>query len=190
MAVAKITRTKTYLSFSLDDEDFAVDVSNVREVLDYTTITKIPRTPDFMKGIINLRGSVVPVVDMRVKFGMQEAEATLDTCIVVMEVELEGETTVIGAMADSVKEVLEIASDEIEPPPNIGTSLDIEFISGMGKHNEQFIIILDTHRIFSAAELGLFQERSALESSAHYPDEKMILDLDVVGSEEDATATI
>jgi purine-binding chemotaxis protein CheW len=158
MAVEQITETRTYLTFTLDEEDFGVDVAGVREVLDFTNVTKVPRTPDFMKGVINLRGSVVPVVDMRIKFGLEEAEATVDTCIIVMEVEMEGEATIIGALADSVKEVFELNPDHIEPPPRIGTRLDTEFISGMGKYKDNFIIILDINEVFSAEELNLFKE--------------------------------
>ena len=164
MAVAEITETKTYLTFTLDEEDFGVDVSNVREVLDFSNVTKVPRTPDYMKGVINLRGSVVPVVDMRIKFGLEEAEATVDTCIIVMEVEMEGEATVIGALADSVKEVFELDPNSIEPPPRIGTRLDTEFISGMGKYKDNFIIILDINEVFSAEELDLFKD--AIDSPA------------------------
>ncbi len=158
MAVVEITETRTYLTFTLDEEDFAVDVSNVREVLDFTNVTKVPRTPDFMKGVINLRGSVVPVVDMRIKFGLEEAEATVDTCIIVMEVAMEGEATIIGALADSVKEVFQLDPAHIEPPPRIGTRLDTEFIAGMGKYNDDFIIILDINEVFSAEELILFKD--------------------------------
>ncbi len=158
MAVEQITETRTYLTFTLDEEDFAVDVSNVREVLDFTNVTKVPRTPDFMKGVINLRGSVVPVVDMRIKFGLEEAEPTVDTCIIVMEVNMEGEATVIGALSDSVKEVFQLDPSHIEPPPRIGTRLDTEFIAGMGKYNDDFIIILDINEVFSAEELILFKE--------------------------------
>lgn len=158
MAVAAITETRTYLTFTLDEEDFAVDVINVREVLDFTNVTKVPRTPDFMKGVINLRGSVVPVVDMRLKFGLEEAEVTVDTCIIVMEVDMEGEATIIGALSDSVKEVFELDPNSIEPPPRIGTRLDTEFISGMGKYNDDFIIILDINEVFSADELSLFKD--------------------------------
>ena len=158
MAVANITETRTYLTFTLDEEDFAVDVLNVREVLDFTNVTRVPRTPDFMKGVINLRGSVVPVVDMRIKFGLPEAEATVDTCIIVMEVNMEGDATVIGALADSVKEVFELDPNSIEPAPRIGTRLETEFISGMGKYNDDFIIILDINQVFSADELIIFKE--------------------------------
>ena len=103
MPTSTIRETATYLTFTLGEELFAVNVQNVREVLDFTAITKVPRTPDFMRGVINLRGSVVPVIDMRLKFGMSGTEATVDTCVIVMEITLDGETNVIGALADSVK---------------------------------------------------------------------------------------
>jgi len=160
MEASADTQINTYLTFKLDGEDYAVDVSSVREVLDYTSITKVPRTPDFMKGVINLRGSVVPVVDMRLKFGLREAEVTVDTCIIVMEVEIGGEATVIGALADSVKEVFELDPGRIEPPPRIGSGLESEFISGMGKYNDSFIIILDVNKVFSEDELIYLKEAS------------------------------
>lgn len=155
MAVASVDKTATYLTFILEDEVFAVDVQKVREVLDFTTITKVPRTPDFMRGVINLRGSVVPVIDMRLKFGMTVTEETVDTCVIVMEIRLDQEKTVIGALVDSVSEVFDLDPGQIEPPPRIGTRLDTEFIRGMGKRDEQFIIILDIDRVFSADELAL-----------------------------------
>ena len=155
MVETQIDRAATYLTFMLGEEVFAIDVKNVREVLDFTTITRVPRTPDFMRGVINLRGGVVPVIDMRLKFGMEAAENTVDTCVIVMEINLDGDTTVVGALADSVKEVFDLDPGQIEPPPRIGTSLRMEFIRGMGKSNEQFIIILDIDKVFSADELSI-----------------------------------
>jgi purine-binding chemotaxis protein CheW len=157
MVSGEMAENRTYLTFTLDKEDFAVDVAGVREVLDFTEITRVPRTPDFMKGVINLRGSVVPVVDLRLKFGLPETEKTVDTCIIVLEVDMEGEITVIGAVADSVREVFEINTADIEPPPRIGTRFETEFISGMGKHNDAFIIILDVNKVFSTRELELIR---------------------------------
>jgi len=165
MPVANITETRTYLTFTLDDEVFAVDVGNVREVLDYTSVTKVPKTPDYMKGVINLRGNVVPVVDMRLKFGLPAAELSVDTCIIVMEVNMDDEATVIGAMADSVKEVFELDPENIEPLQSIGTRFDTQFISGMGKHNDDFIIILDINKVFTSEEFILIGETSRLSSS-------------------------
>jgi purine-binding chemotaxis protein CheW len=145
--------TTQYLTFMLRDEVFALDIGKVREVLDFTTVTKVPQTPDFMRGVINLRGNVVPVVDMRLKFGMTVTEKSVNTCVIITEVNLDGEGTVLGAMADSVQEVLDLEPGEIEPPPRIGTKLNTEFIRGMGKRDEQFIMILDIDKVFSAVEL-------------------------------------
>ena len=143
------------LTFTLGEEIFALDIARVREVMDYTTVTKVPRTPEYMSGVINLRGVVVPVVDMRRKFGMSPTEKTVNTCVIIVELVLEGETVVVGAMADSVCEVIDLESAQIEPAPRIGTSLNTEFIKGMGKHNEIFIIILDIDRCFSGDTFDL-----------------------------------
>src|ERR1051325_902002 len=131
MSVDAITEVRQYLTFKLDNEVFALDVATVREVLDFTTVTKIPRTPEFMRGVINLRGSVVPVVDLRLAFGMSATEKTVNTCIVVMEVRLENETSIFGALADSVEEVIDLEPDQIEPSPNIDTSTKTDFIRGL-----------------------------------------------------------
>ena len=158
MGVAGVMETTQYLTFKLEEEIFALDISKVREVLDFTAITKVPRTPEFMRGVINLRGNVVPVVDMRLKFGMTKTENTVNTCIIIVEIHLDGETTVLGALADAVQEVRELGSGQIEPAPKIGTRLKTDFIQGMGKQGEGFIIILDIDRVFSADELSLVQE--------------------------------
>ena len=144
-----------FITFRLADEMFAVDVSQVREILDSTTITKIPKAPEFMRGVINVRGSVVPVVDMRLKFGMEAVDQTANTRIIVLELELDGETLVLGAMADSVKDVIELEAAQIEEPPRIGSRWKTEFIKGIGKRNDDFIIILNIDRIFSSEELAV-----------------------------------
>ena len=154
MSVTEITETRQYLTFRLGDEVFATDVAKVREVLDFTTITKIPRTPDFMSGVINLRGNVVPVVDLRLCFEMSKTQKTVNTCIVVMEMLLDGESTIVGALADSVEEVIDLEPDQIQPAPRIGTQIRTDFIKGMGKRDAQFIMILDIDRVFSAEELS------------------------------------
>jgi purine-binding chemotaxis protein CheW len=158
MSVAGITETIQCLTFKLGEEVFAVDVAKVREILDFTTVTKVPQTPDFMRGVINLRGSVVPVVDMRLKFGMSATEKTVNTCIIVMEIAIDQETAIVGALADSVQEVLELEPDQIEAAPRIGTKLNTEFLVGMGKHNETFIMILNIDKVFTFEELYAVQE--------------------------------
>jgi len=155
MSVSEISETRQYLTFKLANEVFATDVAKVREVLDLTPITAIPRTPDFMAGVINLRGSVVPVVDFRLCFGMSRTENTRNTCIVVVEVVLDGESIVIGALADSVEEVIDLEPEQIEPAPRIGAHIRTDFIRGMGKRDTQFIMILDIDRVFSAEELAV-----------------------------------
>src|SRR5271169_4562074 len=164
MSVNEITETRQYLTFKLGNEIFATDVAKVREVLDLTTITAIPRTPDFMSGVINLRGSVVPVVDLRLCFQMSKTERTRNTCIIVVEVLLDGESTVIGALADSVEEVVDLEPDQIQPAPRIGTQIRTDFIKGIGKRDSQFIMILDIDRVFSVQQLSTARE--AREGSA------------------------
>lgn len=149
-----ITETTQYLTFKLEDEVYATDIAQVREVLEYSRVTKVPRTPDYMRGVINLRGRVVPVLDLKLRFGMNRTEQTVNTCVIIVEVNMEGETMVIGALADSVQEVIEMDPSVIEPAPKIGTKLNTDFIRGMGKRDEQFIIILDIDKVFSADNLG------------------------------------
>lgn len=164
----KATMTRQYLTFRLGEETFAVDVTKAREILDFSSPTRVPQTPGYMLGVINLRGSVVPVVDLRLKFGMTATATTRDTCIIVLEIMADGEALIVGAVADSVQEVLELAADRIEPPPRIGTRLNTEFIRGMGNHDDRFLMILDIDRIFSADEISLVQgvgEESATVSA-------------------------
>ena len=153
MSVAGITETVQYLTFKMAEEIFAFDVAKVREILELIPITKVPQTPEFMRGVINLRGSVVPVIDLRLNFGMQCTEDTVNTCIIVVEVNLNGEPIVLGVLADSVQEVVEMEPDLIEPPPKLGTRLKTEFIKGMGKVEDNFVMILDIDKVFSADEL-------------------------------------
>lgn len=161
MSVNGITETRQYLTFKLGNEVFATDVAKVREVLDLTSITAIPRTPPFMRGVINLRGSVVPVVDLRLCFDMSKTESTRNTCIVVVEVLLDSEATVIGALADSVEEVIDLEPEQIQPAPKIGTQIRTDFIKGMGKRDTQFIMILDIDKVFSAEELASVRAQDA-----------------------------
>jgi purine-binding chemotaxis protein CheW len=154
MSASEITETRQYLTFKLGNEIFATDVAKVREVLEITDITEIPRTPDFMSGVINLRGSVVPVVDLRLCLDLPKTVKTRNTCIVVVEVLIENESTVIGALADSVEEVIDLEPNQIQPPPRIGIHIRTEFIKGMGKRENQFVMILDIDRVFSAEQLA------------------------------------
>ena len=146
-------KTRQYLSFNLAEEIFAMQISKVREVIEFVSVTKVPQTPDFMRGVINLRGGVVPVVDLKMKFGMGETVKTTNTCVIITEVSIDDEKLVIGAMADAVDEVFDLAPENIEPAPRIGTQLNTEFLDGMGKKEEEFILLLNINKVFSTAEI-------------------------------------
>jgi purine-binding chemotaxis protein CheW len=169
MNVKVETKTATYLTFRIGKEDYAVDVLKVREILELVKITQVPKTPSFMKGVINLRGSVVPVVDMHIKFGLPSEEQTVDTCIIVMEVSIRGEVVVLGAIADMVKEVIDIDGENVEPPPRIGTAVDVEFIEGIGKIGDEFVIILDINKVFSEEDIKLVKSTLGKLSEEEYP---------------------
>ncbi len=148
-----IAESSQYLTFTLNGGVFALDIGSVREVLEMTTITRVPRAPAFMRGIIHLRGQGVPVVDMRRKFGMPEVEQTVDTCIIIIEARNEGEVTLLGALVDSVREVVELPMSELLPPPRMGGSVDAELLRGMGAFGEEFVLILDPEKVFTFSEL-------------------------------------
>jgi len=153
MSIEKITETRQYLSFKLDEEEFALDISKVREVLDYAKITRVPQSPEFMCGVINLRGSVVPVMDLNRKFGIRNTEKTVNTRIIIGEVSIEGEGTVMGVLADSVNEVMELEPENIEKSPSIGIRMNTDYLMGVGKSEDEFVLILDIDKVFSADEL-------------------------------------
>jgi purine-binding chemotaxis protein CheW len=148
------TNANQYLSFILNGEVFGIATDRVLEVLDYTDITPVPQTPEFMCGVINLRGSIVPVVDMHRKFGLPASERTVNSCIIIVSATVDGEQTSIGAVADSVREVLDLDPATIEDTPRMGTRLNTEFIRGVGKYNEEFILLLNIDTIFSAEQLS------------------------------------
>ncbi|PLX70091.1 MAG: chemotaxis protein CheW [Denitrovibrio sp.] len=141
------------LTFMLAEEVYGVDIMSVREVLDYTSVTKVPQTPDYMVGVINLRGNVVPVLDLRLKFGMGKTEKMVNTCVIIVEVEIDDETTILGALADSVQEVVDFEGSNIEDAPKIGTQLNTAFIKGMAKNNDGFVIILNVNSVFSQDDI-------------------------------------
>ncbi len=155
MGTAQTVETMQYLTFKLDTELFALEIAKVREVLDITAITRVPRMPEFMLGVINLRGSVAPVVDLRVRFGMPAIERTVNSCIIITEVRVDDDTQILGVLVDSVQEVIDLGPADLEPAPKMGTRLDTEFIRGMGKQKDKFIIILNIDKLFSASELAL-----------------------------------
>ena len=147
------TELSQYLTFYLGGEEYAVGILRVKEILAYDTLTRVPDTPGFIRGVMNLRGSVVPVVDLAVRFGLGDTTLTKSTCVVILEVELDGEITVVGVMADAVSQVVELADDQIEPPPALGTTIRVEYLKGLGASGRKFVMILDVDRILSKGEL-------------------------------------
>lgn len=148
-----LSRINSYLSFKLGDEEFAAHVGKVLNILEMTRITEVPKAPIYMKGVINLRGTVLPVIDTRIKFGMTPTEFTANTCIVVLDIQVDGETIQIGALVDSVQAVLEIEKKNIMPPPSIGSKYKSEFIVGVASIDEKFIMILDMDAVFSVEDV-------------------------------------
>lgn len=144
-----------YLTFTLGGEMFAVAILNVKEIIEFGSLTEIPMTPDFIRGVINLRGAVVPVIDLACRFGGQPAEVARRTCIVIVELEEDEQKHDIGVMVDAVSEVLEISRADIEPPPAFGARIRADFISGMGKIEGRFVIILNVAKALSASEIAL-----------------------------------
>jgi purine-binding chemotaxis protein CheW len=142
-----------YLTFFLAEEEYAVNIQKVKEIIEYSSITKVPKVPRWIRGVINLRGNVVPVVDLAVRFGMDERPTKKTTCIVIVEVQQETENTVMGVIADAVNQVIELNPGDIEQPPAFGTRVRLEYLAGMGKLGKKFALILNIDRVLSAAEL-------------------------------------
>jgi purine-binding chemotaxis protein CheW len=159
MNVEKDHGVITCLSFKLSEEVFAINVSKVINILEMSHITKVPKAPEYMKGVINLRGSVLPVIDLRIKFGLPEIENTVDTSIIVLSIDLNEESVLVGILVDSVREVLELKNEEISKAPTIGTKYTAGFIEGMWRTGEKFIMILDIDKVFSTDEVIDFKEQ-------------------------------
>ncbi len=150
-----------YLSFSLRETEYAVGILKVKEILQYEQTTRVPATPRSVRGVINLRGQVVPVLDLAAKFGLGETEPTRLTCILIVEAQLEGAATVVGVMADSVQEVIELGPNDIEPTPAFGTQVRVDFLVGVGKIGKRFVLLLDLDRVISADEKEFAREAAA-----------------------------
>ncbi len=161
-----ITQISQYMTFKLGNELFAINVAQVREVLEVSTITRVPTAPDYMRGVVNVRGKSTPVVDLRLRFGLPATADTVTTRIIVMELELDGETTVLGGLADSVHEVIELDPSNINPPPTIAMRWRTDFIQGMGRRGDDFVIVLDINAVFASDELALVDEAGSREPEA------------------------
>jgi purine-binding chemotaxis protein CheW len=151
-----------YLSFSVGEEEYGLPVLAVREILEYEHVTRVPRTPAFIRGVINLRGRVVPVMDLAVRFGLPCATVTKRSCVVIVEVAAGGEAAVLGLMVDAVHQVVELAPSDIEAPPSFGTRADIQFLKGLGHSGKRFVLLLDIDRLFAEGE-----EQTAVAEDTH-----------------------
>lgn len=143
-----------FLTFLLRDDWFAMDIATVREIIQVGPMTSLPLMPDFVRGVINLRGAVVPVIDLQARFGRPQAELSKKTCIVIFDAMRDGERVELGLLVDSVSEVIEIAASQIEPPPNFGTAVRRDFIRGMGKVAQRFVIILEPDKALDVNEMA------------------------------------
>ncbi len=158
-AASKATSTSSsqagkYLTFKLGAEEFGLEILKVQEIIKMMDITKVPRTPEFVRGVINLRGKVIPVVELRLKFDMPTVEVTDKTCVIVVQVAHAAGTVTMGAIVDEVSEVLDITGDQIEPSPEFGTSVNTDFILGMGKVGKRVVMLLDVDKVLSTGELS------------------------------------
>jgi purine-binding chemotaxis protein CheW len=143
-----------YLTFILGGEAYAMGILAIKEIIEYGSLTEVPRMPPFIRGVINLRGAVVPVIDLSARFGKPVTKVTRRTCIVIIEVTTGDETQDVGVLVDAVNAVLEIPAQEIEPPPSFGANIRTDFISGMGKVNDKFVIILNVQNVLSVDEMA------------------------------------
>jgi len=154
-------REGKYLTFALAHEEYGLEILKVREIIGYIDVTAVPQTPHYVKGVINLRGQVIPVIDLRAKFGMETAEVTDETCIIVVEITHGGRKFSTGIVVDRVQEVLDIDGEQIEDPPQFGAAVDTGFILGMGKVGESVKILLDIDRVLAGSDLGCLADDGA-----------------------------
>jgi len=164
---------RQYLTFLLGGETFAIAILNIKEIIEYGNVTTVPMMPEFVRGVINLRGAVVPVIDLAMRFARPPSPVTRRSCIVLIEVEVEDEQYIIGITVDAVNEVLEIPNSEIEPPPAFGAKIRSDFIGGMGKIDGKFVIILDADKVLSIDEMASL---TSVDSSATAVTEHKQLD--------------
>jgi purine-binding chemotaxis protein CheW len=162
-----------HLTFMIGGEEYAVSLLKVKEIIEYDTVTEVPRTPEWIRGVINLRGSVVPVIDLAVKFRQAPSIAGKLTCIVITEIECQGEATIMGIMADSVREVIDLKPQDIEEPPSFGTRVKVDYLLGMARSGKKFCLILDTEKVLSTDEL--LELPDALDQAPENPQPELEL---------------
>ncbi|MEM6524527.1 MAG: chemotaxis protein CheW [Bacteroidota bacterium] len=155
---SSVINSQSYLTFKLDNEIFGSSVNRVLEIIEVPKITRVPQAPEFMRGVINLRGRVLPVIDTRIKFGMPGIEDTVDTCIVVLNVEVDNQEIVLGALVDAIQAVLDIEDEEVQDPPAFQSGYRSDLITGMVKREDNFILMLDMEKVFSSQEITMLKE--------------------------------
>ena len=155
---ADTANTKQFITFTIDAEEYGIDIMVVREIKGWTETTPIPKAPSHMRGVINLRGAVVPVIDLSVRFGKPASPVTKRTCIVIIEIEASGERHILGVVVDAVNAVLDIPASEIEPPPAFGARIRTDFIQGMGKVNGKFVVLLDVDHVLAIEEMQVLTD--------------------------------
>jgi purine-binding chemotaxis protein CheW len=149
----EVTEQQQYLTFQMSEEEYAVGIPQVREIIEYSTVTRVPKAPAWIRGVINVRGSVVPVVDLAVKFRVAARPVTKTTCIIILEIELDGEDSIMGVIADAVNEVTSFTAEDIEKAPSFGTRVRVEYLLGMAKIGKKFALMLDMQKVLSGEEL-------------------------------------
>ena len=159
--MSETTTMEQYLTFNVAGDAYAIVILRVKEIIAFDSVTRVPRTPDFVRGVINLRGSVVPVIDLAMKFGYGAITTTGSTCIVIVEVDLDGKPVVMGLMVDAVDQVVDLGAADIQPTPSFGTQVSVEFLTGMGRHGKAFVLILDIDKVLATNEI-----LSAVESTS------------------------
>jgi len=162
-AMKETVGQEQYLTFLLTGEEYAISILKVKEIIEYDTVTTVPKTPRWVRGVINLRGAVVPVLDLGLKFGLEERPVTKTTCIVIVEGQVEGQSTLMGVMADAVSQVMDIATDDLQEVPTFGTRINVDYLQGMAQLGKKFVLLLDIDKVLSADEV---QDLSAATTNA------------------------
>lgn len=147
-----------YLTFILSDEEYAINILLVKEIIGYDTVTTVPKTPQWIRGVINLRGNVVPVVDLAVRFGLGAAPVTKTSCIIILEWQLENRDTMMGVVADSVSQVMDISAEDVQPVPAFGTCITVDYLQGMVQQGKKFAMLLNINKVLSAGEIARLDE--------------------------------
>jgi len=165
-----VVDSSQYLTFQLSGETFAIGILSIKEILEYVSLTQVPLMPAFIRGVMNLRGSVVPVIDLSLRFGRKKTVVAHRTCIVIIEVASEGQTIYIGALVDTVHEVLAIPDSEIEPSPQFGCKIRADFLAGMAKVEDRFVMLLNVDKVLSEDEMALLTEMKSEHLSDKYTE--------------------